>query len=110
VAGGSLQPLIAVSLSPAAGDCILTGNFCEETSTAASIATPIVEVTAGTAVACNNRIAGFGRTIGLSIITTPSPAKVTIIGNIVATQISLDVNGTISTTPTAPWAALNIIV
>jgi hypothetical protein len=87
VAGGSLQPLILVSLNAAASDCILTGNFCEQTATGASISTPMVQVTAAAAVVCNNRITGGGHETGLGIITTspPSPAtaKVAIIGNVV---------------------------
>ncbi|MGA7810345.1 DUF6519 domain-containing protein [Bradyrhizobium sp.] len=115
VAGGSLQPLIVVSLSTTAGDCVLTGNYCNQTATGASISTPIVQVVgAATAVVCNNRITGAGHDTGLSVTTpatsppTPATPKAAIIGNIVATQILF--NGQSSNaTPAPPWAVLNVI-
>jgi Family of unknown function (DUF6519) len=104
VAGGSLQPLIAVSL--AVGDCILTGNFCEQTATGASISTPIAQVAAATAIVCNNRISGSGHDTGLSV--TVGATRTTLIGNIVATQILL--NGTAVTGATVPWGPLNALI
>jgi Family of unknown function (DUF6519) len=105
VSGNMIYGNSADLLAARAGHCVLSTNLCKQVA-AIGGSTAVVDVSALTCIASNNRVLSVGKIVGLNITVPPATNAVnaTVLGNIVA--LSIQLNG--GALP-APWQPLNVI-